>query len=511
MIDLITGHQGVPHISAEQVATINNVMMYGYGQDAVVRLKDGTISMDGLEILFNEGYWRANGYDIQITEDDSVILDPTSAGMSRIDVVYAEVLQDIPSGVQRVELVVVQGTETVNPTEPPAPEAPQLTTDLLIQAVPIVKCTVSGSGMTIEDQTLPLSSGAEKAIDSMVNLLGSKNLIPYPYADTSKTIGGITFVDNGDGTVTVSGTATETAYFTVLNPNPEERTNPALKIPTNGEDFILTGCPSGAYAADIYYQLQLQEYTENSGMIGYTDYSEGVKVTPHNDPMLVRAIFITVFQGTVISEPITFKPMLRPASIIDDTWVPYSKTNRQITTDFEMVSQKDDAYSVIKAYHVGDLVTQDGAIYKCITNCSAASWEVNKTNFEKTSLTEIANELNSALIQLKNIPLATATKIGKVGNRDLYRFTTNGTVPNTITDNTASNIVVLPSNMTEVYDFSFAMANSGNNIMQNYYLSNTDYVDVYISLSDHFAKLVCAVSSRFKGNRLSFRVDYFID
>ena len=397
MIDLITGHQGVPHISAEQVATINNVMMYGYGQDAVVRLKDGTISMDGLEILFNEGYWRANGYDIQITEDDSVILDPTSAGMSRIDVVYAEVLQDIPSGVQRVELVVVQGTETVNPTEPPAPEAPQLTTDLLIQAVPIVKCTVSGSGMTIEDQTLPLSSGAEKAIDSMVNLLGSKNLIPYPYADTSKTIGGITFVDNGDGTVTVSGTATETAYFTVLNPNPEERTNPALKIPTNGEDFILTGCPSGAYAADIYYQLQLQEYTENSGMIGYTDYSEGVKVTPHNDPMLVRAIFITVFQGTVISEPIIFKPMLRPASIIDDTWVPYSKTNRQITTDFEMVSQKDDAYSVIKAYHVGDLVTQDGAIYKCITNCSAASWEVNKTNFEKTSLTEIANELNSAL------------------------------------------------------------------------------------------------------------------
>lgn len=163
MIDLITGHQGVPHISAEQVSTINNVMMYGYGQDAVVRLKDGTISMDGLEVLIDAGYWRANGYDIQITEDESVILDPTSAGMSRIDVVYAELLQDIPSGAQRVELVVIQGTESATPTEPPVPTDPQLTTDLLILALPVVKGTVTESTMVIEDETLPLTGGSGSA------------------------------------------------------------------------------------------------------------------------------------------------------------------------------------------------------------------------------------------------------------------------------------------------------------------------------------------------------------
>lgn len=40
-----------------------------------------------------------------------------------------------------------------------------------------------------------------------------KNLLPYPYYNTTKTTNGITFTDNGDGSVTISGTATGNAYF----------------------------------------------------------------------------------------------------------------------------------------------------------------------------------------------------------------------------------------------------------------------------------------------------------
>lgn len=43
--------------------------------------------------------------------------------------------------------------------------------------------------------------------------VSSKNLIPYPYADTTKAVNGITFTDNGNGTITASGTAAETAIF----------------------------------------------------------------------------------------------------------------------------------------------------------------------------------------------------------------------------------------------------------------------------------------------------------
>lgn len=43
--------------------------------------------------------------------------------------------------------------------------------------------------------------------------LSSKNLIPYPYADTTKTLSGITFTDNGDGSITLNGTANITSSF----------------------------------------------------------------------------------------------------------------------------------------------------------------------------------------------------------------------------------------------------------------------------------------------------------
>ena len=44
--------------------------------------------------------------------------------------------------------------------------------------------------------------------------IASKNLITYPYASTTKTVNGLTFTDNGDGSVTVSGTPTGNADFT---------------------------------------------------------------------------------------------------------------------------------------------------------------------------------------------------------------------------------------------------------------------------------------------------------
>lgn len=48
---------------------------------------------------------------------------------------------------------------------------------------------------------------------NLVTKIRSKNLIPYPYTDTTKTENGITFTDNGDGTITPSGTASANAYF----------------------------------------------------------------------------------------------------------------------------------------------------------------------------------------------------------------------------------------------------------------------------------------------------------
>jgi len=59
----------------------------------------------------------------------------------------------------------------------------------------------------------------------------NKNLIPYPFSNTTKTEYGITFTDNGDGTITVNGTAEKNSDFVLIN------TGKNFTIP-KGEYFV---------------------------------------------------------------------------------------------------------------------------------------------------------------------------------------------------------------------------------------------------------------------------------
>lgn len=43
--------------------------------------------------------------------------------------------------------------------------------------------------------------------------VATENLIPYPYADMTKTMAGLTYTDNGDGSITVNGTPTDYSAF----------------------------------------------------------------------------------------------------------------------------------------------------------------------------------------------------------------------------------------------------------------------------------------------------------
>lgn len=151
MIDLITGHQGVAHISADQIASINNAMMDNYGANKVMRLVGGELTANGLTIEVGTGYWRANGFDMEVQEAETIYIDPTAAGLSRIDNIYVEILQDIPTGAQRSEIVTVNGEPSATPTAPEAPTAPELNTDILLQVVPLASVTVTEGAMVMTD------------------------------------------------------------------------------------------------------------------------------------------------------------------------------------------------------------------------------------------------------------------------------------------------------------------------------------------------------------------------
>ena len=103
-----------------------------------------------------------------------------------------------------------------------------------------------------------------------------KNLIPYPYEETTHTANGVTFEDKGDGSIEVSGTATGYAAY-VLSKNIQVE---------EGKNYILSFNATNS----VNLALNLVEYDENRELIktplapadltksyAYTPSSEAVK------------------------------------------------------------------------------------------------------------------------------------------------------------------------------------------------------------------------------------------
>ena len=68
-----------------------------------------------------------------------------------------------------------------------------------------IQGTASGSVIQIDD--------ISPVTHDMSVKVRSKNILPYPYAETTKTLNGITITDNGDGSINLNGTSTAQVNF----------------------------------------------------------------------------------------------------------------------------------------------------------------------------------------------------------------------------------------------------------------------------------------------------------
>lgn len=260
MIDLITGHQGIPHISAEQISTLHRSLMGTSGDNTVIKMTGGNLAQAGLAVEISAGFWRVHGYDMEIQEGETVLFDPTESGYSRIDNVYVEVLQDISSGVQRAELVNVMGEpSTTTPTAPSAPTEPENSYDILIVAVPVLTATITEGAMTFTDLTAQYENVTHEELSAV------------------------------------------------------------------------------------------QTIAENA------------------------------------------------QSAADSAQTTSSTANTNANHALAMIKDSDDAYSPSKPYVVGNYVIYNNTVYRCKTDCSAASWTVNQSNFEKDTLIGAVTDLSLTL------------------------------------------------------------------------------------------------------------------
>lgn len=525
MIDLITGHQGMPHISAKQISDLNNAMMEGYGADKIMRMKDGTITLTNNDVFtVNPGYWRVNGYDMEIQQTETIQIERPTGNLKRYDDIYIEILRDIPSGAERAEIVKVEGSPaSSNPSHPPVPTEPELTTDVLLLCIQVGYVYATSTYTTKHDDTIPyhyvseteytellthllqeqyararMSSGnfapirvddiiklntkgtwthtdpahpgaysydtytlysgnivfqissnelglksilvttsstsgySEKLIlfkgevgigtDNLwlprngsqvpsglsaaaivngeeysvgtggyyvelpsgvltelyiqatsgisgntsfyptiryeddptytrsyppaptnimlwnqieglddevtdyINLSGCKNHLPYPYRHTTRVTVGVTYTDNGDGSVTLStgsGGATADAAFEINN-----LWSYAGGINLDGIEYLLNGFPEGSSESTYYIQALYKDSANNDQYMTYTENDSLIKAQGNKNHVGFRII---VKSGTVLTTPVTFKPMLRLSSDKDGTFEPYAMTNRKLT------------------------------------------------------------------------------------------------------------------------------------------------------------------------------------
>lgn len=172
---------------------------------------------------------------------------------------------------------------------------------------------------TYEPYYIPLKDSKFDRAEQRV--LGAKNLLKYPYYDTTKTSNGITFTDNKDGSITVNGTATADVSFYV-------QMNTFLNEICKKGDLVITGGTATA-------RLILGKSSASGG--GYIiDNGSGADI-PQNTTF-VENFVIKVNNGATVSN-VTIYPMLRLASDPDDTYVPYAMTNRELTEEKLSISE----------------------------------------------------------------------------------------------------------------------------------------------------------------------------
>lgn len=174
-----------------------------------------------------------------------------------------------------------------------------------------------------------------------------KNLIPYPYTETTKTVNGVTFTDNGDGTITVNGTATANTTFILSR---------AVSADP-GKKYHGSGCPSGGSTSAFILFF-------HDGTDGYSDIGDGATFNPRGTKLNIS---IRIYAGATLNN-LVFRPMLNFGATAE----PYEPYKQSVLSLPEAV--ENPAYNTLD-FQTGKNVSQ--GITKVFDGTEA--WSINTT------------------------------------------------------------------------------------------------------------------------------------
>lgn len=128
-----------------------------------------------------------------------------------------------------------------------------------------------------------------------------KNLLKYPYVEANKTSFGVTFMDNKDGSISASGTATDTVYYNFYKNSDGKR----LTLASGTYKLVV----KGRSKCDVIVNNNVNS-VKNEGTLTVTD--------GHNEIYC----YIVIQKDVTVDE--TIYPMIQLASITDESYEPYT-------------------------------------------------------------------------------------------------------------------------------------------------------------------------------------------
>ena len=133
-----------------------------------------------------------------------------------------------------------------------------------------------------------------------------KNKLVYPYYHTTRTSGGILFTDNGDGSITLTNSATDNGFFSL---------ELSMSIPNGNYIFRLN--TQGGDSTSLYIRMQINSTDSTTNYLPNTD----IPITVTNNQ--IYNIQIRVQTGGNPNGCVVY-PFLRLSTDTDTNWSPYS-------------------------------------------------------------------------------------------------------------------------------------------------------------------------------------------
>lgn len=158
-MNIVTGYTGTPHITANEAQALNQGILGSgnYVLDVGQKFSATIVDANNITIEDGEGVMQGVQFRIAPGETENVSISNGTTGYNRIDLICARYTKDPQTGIEAVNLVVIEGEpSSSDPTEPDYNTGDILTNDSPVD-FPLYKVTLTGLTPAITPITAPES------------------------------------------------------------------------------------------------------------------------------------------------------------------------------------------------------------------------------------------------------------------------------------------------------------------------------------------------------------------